>query len=213
MSSNALKDKITGLLANIINQSKAENLIVLELQDLLLQLKNITIFDGLELFIDVISSKDGYEAQKINEFLTIHLEDIAMFDSVYLFVKNLNIQIQDSVQLDEVRNYASVSDEKEKADEEMLAGLRSEMSKMNEEKSEHFAKPSPPPSKAPQSPPPPSPTPTPSQGAARSLSGKGAPGSGPMESIDKKMKSSAPKKDKKARKKSKKEKNVLMDST
>ena len=157
---------IQQIFANIINQSKAENLIVLELQDLLLQLKNITVFDGLQLFIDVIESKEQYEAQKIKEFLTIHLEDIAMFDSVYLYIKDLNIQIQDSVQLDEVKDFSFASDEKESIKEELEEGFDEESSshrpsspqKPSSSMADLFSQPSQP-RPAPKAPPPPSPAP------------------------------------------------------
>ena len=105
MSSSALRDKITVIFSNIVQQSKDPKLILLDLQDLLLQLKNISVFDGLQLFIDVIESKEPFEGAQIKEFLTIHLEDIAMFPYVYDFIKSQNIQIQDSIKLKETKEY------------------------------------------------------------------------------------------------------------
>lgn len=109
MSSNALKDQILVILKDIVENKKDENTIVGELQDLLIKLRNITVFDGLKLFTEVFESKEEYESQKIKEFLTLHLEDIEMFPSLYKYVKNLNIQVQDSVVLEETESISDVS--------------------------------------------------------------------------------------------------------
>ena len=120
MSSNALRDQITGLFANIVNQTKDPKLIVVELQDLLLQLKKITVFDGLQLFIDIIESKEPFENNKIKEFLTIHLDDISMFPKVYDFIKSQNIVIQSSITLKDTEESS-----KESSTDDFLADITS----------------------------------------------------------------------------------------
>ena len=111
MSSIVLKDKIIMLLASIINESKSETLILSELHDLLLQLKNITVFNGLQLFIDIIQSKPSFENQKIKIFLAHNLESFSLFPPLFNFINAQHLDVQESVVLEE-----TTSPESEKAD-------------------------------------------------------------------------------------------------
>ena len=124
--STSIKDKIVAILKEIISSARDKNLLLSDLQDLLLELQNITVFDGIELFISYINNESPSDAKKINVFMFRFLEDLSMFPKVYSYLQERSSELRPLVaelqaqekesEVEEAINLKSLAQESIKAD-------------------------------------------------------------------------------------------------
>lgn len=94
MSGN-FKDKIVNVLDNIVNKTKDENLLLGDLQELLFELKNITVFDGLQLFLNYVENQG--DTLSIEIFLFKHLDDLSMFPLIFNAINSKRGVLQEAL--------------------------------------------------------------------------------------------------------------------
>jgi hypothetical protein len=114
MSSNAiLKDKIIGILENIINNSKHDTLLLSELSDLLKQLKEITVFNGIQMFIDAIETRQHFEIEIIKKYLLKNIMLISYYQILLDYVKP-PLSVSNNEQNDDLLDKKPLEEESDK---------------------------------------------------------------------------------------------------
>ena len=106
MSGN-VKDKIVSLLTSISRSTKDENELFAELLELLIELRNITVFDGLQLFLNYIENKNPDDTLKIQLFLYRRIDDLAMFSAVYNYIDEKRFELRQAQERQESVNLSS----------------------------------------------------------------------------------------------------------